>query len=92
MEGVKIMKKKERYVRPFIVVITEDTECHLLAGSPPPSDVNSGVAGLRDPTTGTNCGSRTSGSSTGEATGHSGIGTKFAKGWTPVGMDVLDSL
>ena len=92
MEGVKIMKKKERYVRPFIVVITEDTECHLLAGSPPPSDVISGVASQRDPGTGSNSGSNTIGSATREGTGHGGIGTNFAKGWTPVGMDVLDSL
>ena len=53
---------------------------------------SSGVASQRDPTTGTNGGSRTPGSATREATGHSGIGMDFAKGWTPVGMDVLDSL
>lgn len=39
--------------------------------------VSDGVATQKDPTTGTNGGSNTSGSSTSEATGHSGIGMGF---------------
>ena len=83
------MVKKERYVRPVIEVIT-GAETQMLAGS---TGVSDKMAGDKDNTSGT--GSNPT-SSTGEANGNlnGGIAGKIfgAKGWAPVGMDVLDSL
>lgn len=89
--------EKRDYVKPAIDVIEEDAECSLLAGSPPPRSTNSTFAPITDPATGDNNGGDGVNSSASEATGHGngtpiGSGDGFAKGWDPVGMDVLDSL
>lgn len=93
-ERSNIMKKKKIYDKPVIEVIAEEIEHHLLAGSTP---TNNGFGDQDEPSTGTNGGSNSASSATGEATGHihgGGIaGSDYgAKGWIPVGEDVLDSL
>lgn len=85
------MIKKQRYIKPAIVVIA-GVQTGLLAGSIGIDSTR--MAGLKDNTTGT--GTNPKGSSTdanGDIYGGSVVGSEYAaKGWVPVATDDLDSL
>lgn len=84
------MINKQRYIKPAIVVIT-GVQTSLLADS---IGTNTGMGTQRDPTT--NTGNKPKGAGTegnGNIYGGSIAGSDFsAKGWVPVGTNVLDSL
>lgn len=85
------MIKKQRYIKPAIVVIT-GVQTGLLAGS---IGTDTGkMAGNKDYTSGT--GTQPTGAGTdanGNIYGGSVVGSEFAaKGWVPVATNVLDSL
>lgn len=85
------MIKKQRYIKPAIVVIA-GVQTGLLAGSigTDPSK----MAGQKDHTTGKGTNPKSSSTdANGNIYGGSIAGSDFsAKGWVPVGTNVLDSL